>query len=170
MISLISSCYRAAGSLSGYWVPPPPLHHHPPGEGLRTRAHCCKVSQTHVAKVQFWVRPNVNVYPCLCCRPWIKDRFMSADIEAVQRLLLDQKASCWTNDSGKYGDVIDEQLWLTCFPLQRRYGVWPNRTLTSTSQSTSQSPAPVLPPLSPWTLQARQESASDLSDIQFSCS
>lgn len=52
MISLISSCYRAAGSLSGYRVPPPPLHHHPSGEGLRTCAQCCKVSQTRMAKVQ----------------------------------------------------------------------------------------------------------------------
>lgn len=39
----------------------------------------------------------VNIYPtfhfCAFNRPWIKDRFMSPDIEAIHRLLLDQKAS-----------------------------------------------------------------------------
>lgn len=60
----------------------------------------------------------VNVYihvclsVCLCPRvinrPWIKDRFMSPDIEAAHRLIIDQKASAeswgvkaiWTKSPG----------------------------------------------------------------------
>ena len=110
MFSVISSCYRAVGGLSGYRVPPPPSHHHSTGEGLWTCAQCCQVSQTDVAMVHsfqsaevmcrmvniyplfhFWLSHNIN---CSASnRPWIKDRFMSPDIEAVHRLLIDQKAS-----------------------------------------------------------------------------
>ena len=39
----------------------------------------------------FWRSPPVCSF--VINRPWIKDRFMSPDIEAVHRLLLDQKAS-----------------------------------------------------------------------------
>lgn len=34
----------------------------------------------------------VNVWPTHC-RPWMKDRFMAPDIEAAQRLLVEQKVS-----------------------------------------------------------------------------
>lgn len=109
-LSLISFGNRAVGSLSGYWVPPPTPYHHSTGEGLWTCAQCGQVSQTDVARVhnsqsKEMMYRIVNIYPlfhfCLSHslsysafhRPWIKDRFMSPDIEAVHRLLLDQKAS-----------------------------------------------------------------------------
>lgn len=67
----------------------------------------------------------VNVYPLFCSvklncsRPWIKDRFMSPDIEAVHRLLIEQKVDAtfhagtdarsggWSEFKGLFSQVWD---------------------------------------------------------------
>lgn len=80
----------------------------------------------------------VNVYPLvaflLCqtlnlCRPWIKDRFMSPDIEAVHRLLIEHKVDATfpaEKDARSVGrcefsGVFSTQVWDVAKPYIDKY-------------------------------------------------